>query len=110
MQRPTDIPFQRRVAARPTRDVLERPASSVRAHLSVRASTVPSADTYGDSDFPRGEGESRMVGRGTLDDLLPGHPDARRVLGFEPFAYESCANEGERRAVAAANEILGFAA
>ena len=49
-----------------------------------------------------------MIGRGALDDLR--HPDARRVLGFEPFTYESCANEGERRAVAAANEILGFAA
>lgn len=58
------------------------------------------------SDFPGGEGESRFVGRGTVEDIA--HPDGRRVLGFEPFKYASFVNEGERRAISAANEILGF--
>ncbi|KAI0774861.1 DUF1479-domain-containing protein [Trametes elegans] len=57
-------------------------------------------------DFPSGEGESRFVGRASLEDIE--HTDGRRILGFEPFGYSSFVNEGERQAVAAANEILGF--
>ena len=57
-------------------------------------------------DFPGGEGESRFVGRGTVDDIT--HTDGRRMLGFEPFKYASFVNEGERKAITAANEILGF--
>ena len=49
-----------------------------------------------------------MTGRASLDDIS--HPDGRRVLGFEPFGYDTFVNEGERRAITAANEILGFTA
>ena len=52
------------------------------------------------------DGESRFVGRGTVDDIT--HTDGRRMLGFEPFKYASFVNEGERKAITAANEILGF--
>ena len=57
-------------------------------------------------DFPGGAGESRFVGRATLEDIT--HFDGRRILGFEPFEYSSFVNEGERKAIASANEILGF--
>lgn len=57
-------------------------------------------------DFPGGEGESRFIGRGTVDDVK--HMDGRRMLGFEPFKYSSFVNDGERKAINAANEILGF--
>ncbi|KAM5537853.1 hypothetical protein V8D89_008495 [Ganoderma adspersum] len=61
---------------------------------------------YPSPDFPGGEGESRFVGRGTVDDIT--HTDGRRMLGFEPFKYASFVNEGERKAITAANKILGF--
>ncbi|KAI0326069.1 DUF1479-domain-containing protein [Cubamyces sp. BRFM 1775] len=57
-------------------------------------------------DFPSGEGETRFAGRGRVEDV--DHLDGRRVLGFEPFRHESFVNEGERQAIAAANEVLGF--
>ncbi|RPD60796.1 DUF1479-domain-containing protein [Lentinus tigrinus ALCF2SS1-6] len=57
-------------------------------------------------DFPGGEGESQFVGRARLEDIT--HADGRRILGFEPFEYDSYVNEGERKAVISANEILGF--
>ena len=47
-----------------------------------------------------------MTGRATVEDILD--RDGRRMLGFEPFQYDSYLNAGEERVITAANRILGF--
>ncbi|KAF8161499.1 hypothetical protein B0H34DRAFT_654175 [Crassisporium funariophilum] len=37
-------------------------------------------------DFPGGEGESKFVGRGTVDDIK--NPEGRRLYGLEPFTAD----------------------
>lgn len=34
-------------------------------------------------DFPGGEGESKFIGRGTIEDMQ--NREGRQLLGFEPF-------------------------
>ncbi|KAI0364950.1 DUF1479-domain-containing protein [Pilatotrama ljubarskyi] len=84
----------------PAVPLTERNAAYLRDQRATFLQGLPSPD------FPSGEGESRFVGRARLEDIS--HPDGRRILGFEPFGYKSYMNEGERQAIAAANEILGF--
>ncbi|KAI0629478.1 DUF1479-domain-containing protein [Trametes polyzona] len=84
----------------PAVPLTERNAAYLRDQRETFLRGLPSPD------FPSGEGESRFVGRGRLEDIA--HPDGRRMLGFEPFGQTSFLNEGERQAIAAANEVLGF--
>lgn len=49
-----------------------------------------------------------MIGRATLDDITSS--DGRRFLGFEPYKLDTFVNEGERRVLTTANEVLGFTA
>ncbi|TFK45112.1 hypothetical protein BDQ12DRAFT_695360 [Crucibulum laeve] len=55
-------------------------------------------------DFPGGEGESKFVGRATLDDIKT--PEGRKMLGFVPF---DPATDGPNRAfVVEVNRTLGL--
>ncbi|OSC96782.1 DUF1479-domain-containing protein [Trametes coccinea BRFM310] len=84
----------------PAVPLTERNAAYLRDQRATFMQGLPSPD------FPSGEGESRFVGRGALEDIRS--RDGRRMLGFEPFNCASFVNAGERDAIAAANEILGF--
>ncbi|KAI0669555.1 DUF1479-domain-containing protein [Trametes maxima] len=84
----------------PAAPLTERNAAYLRDQRATFLQGLPAPD------FPGGEGESKFVNRVKLEDIT--HVDGRRVLGFEPFGYDSFLNEGERQVIAAANEILGF--
>ncbi|EJF60723.1 hypothetical protein DICSQDRAFT_107124 [Dichomitus squalens LYAD-421 SS1] len=83
----------------PAVPLTERNAAYLRDQRETFLQGLPSPD------FPGGEGESCFVGRGTIEHIM--HPDGRRIIGLEPFKY-AFVDEGERRAITAANEILGF--
>ncbi|TFK88040.1 DUF1479-domain-containing protein [Polyporus arcularius HHB13444] len=84
----------------PAVPLTERNAAYMRDQRDTFLQGLPSPD------FPGGEGESQFVGRATLEDIA--HADGRRILGFEPFEVGRFVNEGERKAVISANDILGF--
>ncbi|RPD57920.1 DUF1479-domain-containing protein [Lentinus tigrinus ALCF2SS1-7] len=84
----------------PAVPLTERNAAYVRDQRDNFLRGLPSPD------FPGGEGESQFVGRAGVGDITSA--DGRSLLGFEPFEYSSYVNEGERKVVASANEILGF--
>lgn len=57
-------------------------------------------------DFPGGQGESKHIGRATIDDLR--RLNGTKPMGFDKFSSRTNRNDIEKRVLSQANSILGF--
>ena len=81
------------------------PVTEHNARYLVRQRAAFEGGTPG-PDFPGGKGESEHVGRPTRDAITSA--EGLQAMGLEKMVFGSDAREGARRAVTAANAVLGF--